>query len=616
DAATGFLVTAAALMQGQIGKDEASIKRARQDEMNEMVINACSTFVGLTAHCARCHDHKFDAISQRDYFRLQALFGGVRYGDRPNLGAAEEIRERTVELDGRIVAHEKGLIEQGVRMPVSARLNLEVIEPTPARFVRFTILKTNQAEPCIDELEVWSEGENVALAKKGVMATSSGDYQDPSKHRLEYINDGKYGNGRSWIASTIENGWVMLDLGRVVGIDRITWGRDREEKFDDRLAVEYRIEVAEVAGAWIEIASSKNRLTNLDSKSLGADVRKLVEKYQGLLAERRRLKSGGMVFAGLFMKPPVTHLLNRGDAMQPEGEVEPGVPRALGDLGLNSETPDVDRRTKLAEWLISPEHPLTARVMVNRVWHWHFGSGLVKTPSDFGAMGGAPSHPELLDWLAKWFVQEGWSVKKLHRLILTSRVYRQSGVPRSSYAEVDAENRLLWRFRPRRLEAEAIRDSILQATGVLDLAMGGPGYSLFRPNNNYVRVYEPKVNFGKSEWRRMIYAHRVRMEQDGVFGAFDRPDAGLICSRRTQSTTPLQALNLFNSEFIREQSRLLAEKFSEGDTDERISGVFEVALGRPPDEEELLAGRKLVAEHGLPQLCRVIFNTNEFLYLP
>ncbi len=616
DAATGFLVTAAALMPGQIGKDEASIKRARQDELDEIVINACSTFVGLTAHCARCHDHKFDAISQKDYFRVQALFGGVRYGDRPDRGAVKANRERVVELDRDIAAKEKALLEAGVRMPVSARFNSEVFEPRSARFVRFTVLKTNQREPCIDELEVWSGHKNVAVATDGVTATSSGDYQDPSRHRLEFINDGKYGNGRSWIASTIEKSWVMLDLGKVVEIDRITWGRDREEKFQDRLAVEYRIEAAEFAGDWIEVASSKDRLKSLDPKSLGVGVKKDVEAYQALLGERRRLKAGGMVFAGRFVKPPVTHLLNRGDAMQPDEVVLPGVPEVLGDLGLKSDALDVERRTKFAEWLVAPENPLTARVMVNRVWHWHFGAGLVKTPSDFGAMGGKPSHPELLDWLARWFVKEGWSVKKLHRLILTSRAYQQSGVPRSTCLEVDAGNRLLWRFQPRRLEAEAIRDSILQVTGVLDLSMGGPGYSLFKPNTNYVRVYDPKEDFGKAEWRRMIYAHRVRMEQDGVFGAFDRPDAGLICSRRTQSTTPLQALNLFNSRFVSDQSVLLADRFKEGSEDERITGVFQAALGREPDEEELSVGRNLVAEHGLAQLCRVIFNTNEFLYLP
>jgi len=234
-------------------------------------------------------------------------------------------------------------------------------------------------------------------------------------------------------------------------------------------------------------------------------------------------------------------------------------------------------------------------------------------------MGGRPSHPELLEWLAQKFVDNGWSIKKLHRLIVTSKAYRQSGKPRSKGLEVDAGNRLLWRFRPRRLEAEAIRDSILQVSGVLDRTMGGPGFSLFQENTNYVRVYEPKENFGPADWRRMIYSHRVRMEQDGIFGVFDRPDAGLICARRTQSTTPLQALNLFNSNFVSEQSKLFSKRLiseTGEQVDDQIQLAFQYTFGRLPAEEELNAGRKLINEHGLPQFCRVLFNSNEFLFLP
>jgi len=616
DAATGFLVTAAALLPGQVGKDDESIKRARQDELNEIVINSASSFMGLTVHCARCHDHKFDAISQKDYFRLQAIFGGVHYGERPNRRMVDEREKRVRELEEKIIQSETALRRSGIRLPVNARFNLEEFPSIKARYVRFTILKTNGLEPCLDELEVWSkEGrENVALASKGVKATSSGEYQDPSKHRLEYINDGKYGNSRSWIASEVEDGWIMLDLGKPIKIDRITWGRDREEKLTDRLAVEYRIEVATDPDEWTEVAGSKNRPKTLDGKVL-----ELVREYEVFLAERKKLEGQVMVFAGRFAKPPKTHLLGRGDAMQPLEEVAPGIPGVFGELELSSASSDVERRTALANWLTSLDHPLTARVIVNRVWHGHFGKGLVETPSDFGAMGGRPSHPELLDWLAQRFVDEGWSVKKLHRLIVNSKAYRQSGKPRPEGLGIDAGNRLLWRFRPRRLEAEAIRDSILQISGILDLTMGGPGFSLFKPNANYVRVYEPKEKFGPAEWRRMIYSHRVRMEQDGIFGAFDRPDAGLICSRRTESTTPLQALNLFNSGFVSEQSKLFAKRLRlEGGekTGDQIKLAFQFCFGRLPAEDELEEGRVFVNEQGLSQFCRVLFNTNEFLFLP
>ena len=622
DAATGFLVTAAALLQGQVGKDDESIKRARQDELNEIVINTSATFLGLTVHCARCHDHKFDAISQKDYHRMQAIFGGVRYGNRPFRDGSAKREEEIRSLDIQIALAEQGLKEMGVRLPVNPLLNTEIFTPISARYLKFTIRKTNGVEPCIDELEVWSSGEkstNVALASNGVVASSSGDYQDPSKHRLEYINDGKYGNGRSWIASETQGGWVMLDFGKPILIDRVTWGRDREGVYKDRLPIDYVVEVAADKDAWQEVAGSKDRLMSLDPSKLEGPQRSAVLNHQSLSEARRRLDGKKMIFGGVFQKPPPMHLLNRGDVTQPKEEVPPGIPEVFGSLEMSSATSDVDRRKSLARWITSPKNPLTARVMVNRVWHLHFGTGLVNTPSDFGGMGGKPSHPGLLDWLAVRFVKGGWSIKNLHRLILSSKAYQQSGRPNSLGMEKDANNRLLWRFQPRRLEAEAIRDSILQVSGSLDLKMGGPGFSFFEPNTNYVRVYNPKEEFGPPEWRRMIYGHRVRMEQDGVFGAFDRPDAGLICSKRTQSTTPLQSLNLFNSRFVEQQSEIFSKRL-EAEAGEKVDGrialAFQYCFGRLPTAEEVSRGADFVKQHGLPQFCRVLFNTNEFLFLP
>lgn len=622
DAATGFLVTAAALLRGQVGKDDESIKRARQDELNEIVINTSATFLGLTVHCARCHDHKFDAISQKDYHRMQAIFGGVRYGNRPLRDDSEKREEEIRSLDMQIALVEQGLKKMGVRLPVSPLLNTESFAPILARYLRFTIRKTNGVEPCIDELEVWSSGEkstNVALASNDVVASSSGDYQDPSKHRLEYINDGKYGNGRSWIASETQGGWVILDFGKPILINRVTWGRDRKGVYKDRLPIDYVIEVAADKGAWQEVAGSKGRLMSLDPSKLGGAQRSAVLDHQSLSEARRRLDGKKMIFGGVFQKPPPMHLLNRGDVAQPKEEVSPGIPEVFGSLEMSSATSDVDRRKGLARWIASPKNPLTARVMVNRVWHLHFGAGLVNTPSDFGGMGGKPSHPGLLDWLAVRFVKDGWSIKNLHRLILSSKAYQQSGRPSSLGMEKDANNRLLWRFQPRRLEAEAIRDSILQVSGSLDLKMGGPGFSFFEPNTNYVRVYNPKEEFGPLEWRRMIYGHRVRMEQDGVFGAFDRPDAGLICSKRTQSTTPLQSLNLFNSRFVEQQSEIFSKRLV-AEAGEKVNGqivlAFQYCFGRVPTAEEVSKGLDFVNQHGLSQFCRVLFNTNEFLFLP
>jgi Protein of unknown function (DUF1553)/Protein of unknown function (DUF1549)/Planctomycete cytochrome C len=335
--------------------------------------------------------------------------------------------------------------------------------------------------------------------------------------------------------------------------------------------------------------------------------------------DRPAAKTSLVVYGGRFEEPPPVHRLFRGDPMLPREPIGPGAVALLGRLEIPESSPEQQRRIALARWIARAENPLTARVIVNRVWHYHFGRGIVDTPSDFGHHGAEPSHPELLDWLAGELVQSGWSLKHVHRLILTSSTYRQSSSPRPDALKADAAARLLWRFPPRRLEAEAIRDSILTASGVLNERMRGPGFSAFQPNTNYVRVYAPKEEFGPPEWRRMVYLFKVRMEQDAVFGAFDCPDAGLVAPRRTQSTTALQALNLMNSTFIVQQAELMTERIrreSGSGTESELDRAFTLALGRLPDETERAAAGRLVESFGLPALCRALFNANEFLFLP
>jgi hypothetical protein len=345
-------------------------------------------------------------------------------------------------------------------------------------------------------------------------------------------------------------------------------------------------------------------------------------RLQALLSERQRhedelkvLTTFPMIYAGNFTEPQQTHRLHRGDPMLKKEEVSPG---ALTRVGFQppssfSATKEQERRLQLARWITDEANPLTARVMVNRVWHYHFGQGIVNTPSDFGLKGGRPTHPELLDWLATEFIALGWRPKAIHRLILLSHTYCQASTPREDAMATDANNALLWRFAPRRLEAEAIRDSILAVSGALDLRMGGPGYHVFEPNNNYVRVYNPKQQFGPLEWRRMIYQYKPRMQQDATFGAFDCPDGGQIAPARSRSITALQALNLMNSPFLLQQAELFAERLSKEASP--VQRAFELAFGRKPTSEEAEAAQKLVCDHGLVAFCRALFNANEFLYL-
>ncbi|MGH9676468.1 MAG: DUF1553 domain-containing protein, partial [Candidatus Acidiferrum sp.] len=276
------------------------------------------------------------------------------------------------------------------------------------------------------------------------------------------------------------------------------------------------------------------------------------------------------------------------------------------------------RRVALADWIADSENPLPARVMVNRVWHYHFGAGLVRTPSDFGVNGDRPSHPELLDWLASEYLANGGRLKPLHRLIVLSRTYRQSGEFPAKRAALDADNRYLWRFSPRRLEAEAIRDSLLQVCGTLDRRMGGPGYNLWN-YSGYVINYTPKKELGPDTWRRMIYQFKPRLQQDGTFGAFDCPDATTVTPRRAISTTALQALNMVNDAFVFKQCDRFAERLRADAGDDKAAQIhraFRLAFGREPTVREATAARELVQKHGMATLCRALVNANEFVFLP
>ena len=289
-----------------------------------------------------------------------------------------------------------------------------------------------------------------------------------------------------------------------------------------------------------------------------------------------------------------------------------------GDLGLDSSTPDPERRRRFAEWLTRPENPLTSRVMVNRIWHHIFGMGIVPTASDFGLAGAPPSHPELLDFLASEFVEDDWSMKSMIRFIVSSDAFRRASNPESLALQTDASSTLLWRFPPRRIEAEVIRDGILQASGKLDPSIGGRGFRIHNEKQTYSQ-WEVVDNHGPKTWRRMLYQERMRRVDDQIFTAFDFPDCGQVRAKRSISTTPLQALNLLNSPFVVTQSEFIAERaLSEAGGDQKgaVTRAFLLLLNRAPSEQELTASLEIVSAHGLPIVCRTLINSNEFAFLP
>ena len=634
-AATGFLVAGP---HDQVeNKTVEGALQIRSDDLFDMVSTTSNTFLGITVGCARCHDHKFDPVSQLDFYRMQAVFAGVAHGERAikNSSDAEQLIATSEKLHNDLlhVEYQLDLLEPEARpaketiekthprSAVDSRRNVERFAPVEARFIRLTIRATNDgAQPCIDELEIYGPADaSKNLARSGIPSASS-EYPGNAIHKIWHLNDGSHGNDHSWISNEAGAGWAQIDLKTPAKIDRIVWGRDRTGRYTDRLPTNYSFEVSNDALAWRTVASSTDRA----SPGMKSVVPSSPERdaFQAHLAATRlkidELEKSRRVYAGVFQTPEATHLLVRGDVLKKGEEVGPAGVHGIGKAWtLATNSSDQERRRGLADWLTDPTNPLPARVMVNRVWHYHFSQGIVRTPSDFGFNGNRPSHPELLDWLAAEYQANGWKLKPLHRLIVLSKTYRQSSRIDPEKAKLDAGNRFLWRYPSHRLEAEAIRDAILQTSGALDRAIGGPGYHLW-DYSGYVVLFSPKPTLARDAFRRMVYQFKPRLQQDKTFGVFDCPDGTGATSRRSVSTSALQALNLLNDEFIHEQAKIFGERLrreTNGDTAKAVRRAFMLAYGRAPSALELQASAQLVDEHGLHVFCRALFNTSEFVML-
>ncbi len=320
--------------------------------------------------------------------------------------------------------------------------------------------------------------------------------------------------------------------------------------------------------------------------------------------------------------PRPVFVLQRGDVQSPGPPAVPGVlPMPGGDAWqMNPEMPESERRATLARWLTDADHPMTWRSIVNRVWLYHFGEGLVSTPNDFGRMGVLPTHPDLLDWLAVEFRDNGQSLKQLHRLIVTSNVYRQSTQIDAERAKIDGSNQYLWRMNRRRLTAEEIRDSMLAVSGVLNPEMGGPGFYLFELEKT---EHSPHYEYHKFDpadpatHRRSIYRFIVRSQPDPWMSTLDCADSSQSTPKRTETLTSLQALSLLNSNFTLEMAQRFADRLQADSDDVRqqVDRAMQWLVQRQPDEAE---SKELVAyarEHGLTNLCRFMFNLSEFVYM-
>jgi Protein of unknown function (DUF1553)/Protein of unknown function (DUF1549)/Planctomycete cytochrome C len=479
--ATGFLGAGPWDYSGFITaiQGTAASRLTRSLDIDNMMTTVMTTSVALTVGCARCHDHKFDPIPQKDYYRLQAVFNGVRRGDRIWQGHATEEQARRMEQ-------------------------------------------------------------------------------------------------------------VRLDIHKK------------------------RISIAE-----IEARSPEERTAEM------ADNRaKLCEEIAALEAEYAKFPEVELTFAVISETPAPMRVLNRGDTESPGDLVAPGALSAVRSLSAeltDDDAPEGERRLALAHWLTDPANPLTARVMVNRLWHYHFGRGIVGTAGDFGFNGERPSHPELLDWLATEFQARNWSVKEMHRLIMLSNTYQQASQHNADAASFDAGNRLLWRMNRRRLSAEEVHDSILAVSGQLDLSMGGPAYKPFRYQFRKSPIYDYHDTAERPERRRRsVYSFIVRSTPNPFTDVLDFPVPSACTPARNATTTALQSLSLLNDPFVIQQSDHFAARLADAHEDDvrgQVSVAYRLALGREPSAEELALAEQFIEKSDLFRFCRAIFNTNEFLYV-
>ncbi|MEO7653463.1 MAG: PSD1 and planctomycete cytochrome C domain-containing protein [Bryobacteraceae bacterium] len=509
----------------------------RMDELDDIIATTSNAFLGMTLGCARCHNHKFDPIPQKDYYRIQAVFFSTKPLDYPLVSDTEVKRHKEAmkRVDGLIAPLKKQ--REDLDKPYRERLKAEKRAKLPA-YVKLALATPPEKRTEGQKLNALQVEKTTNATEKDVRATFSRE----DLNRLNEIN------------------------GRITELEQT------------RPAL---LPVAE--------GTTEEGRAPLDSYFL----------HRGSPGQK-----------GSRMKPGVLTIAAHGDAVFAE-------PPADARTSW--------RRRSFAEWLTAAENPLTARVMINRIWQHHFGEGIVRTPSNFGKTGDAPTHPELLDWLASEFVKQDWSMKSMHRMLMTSNAYQMASDDNEAGLKADPDNRLLWRMPRRRLEGEIIRDAVLAAAGTLDLRIGGPGVhpyidpSLWQGSSG--RLWPGRPDSDPETWRRSVYTFQKRTIPLPMFEVFDRPDAIGSCARRNLSTTAPQALILMNNASIMMQAKFFAQRVQReagSDPGRQIDRAFELALARPPSPIERAAAMKFIAANpeGLVDFCQTLFNTNEFVYIP
>jgi Protein of unknown function (DUF1553)/Protein of unknown function (DUF1549)/Concanavalin A-like lectin/glucanases superfamily len=688
--------------------------RIREEELEDIIGTVGQTFMGLTVNCARCHDHKFDPIQQKDYYRLKAVFEGVRYGNRPIL-TPDQSRQRDVdlarinkqigEINGRLAVleqigrdkagrdHPTPAVTEGLPKPL-ARWTFEVDAKDVIGGLHGTLmggavvengrLKLNGKTAFLETaplarsvrektLEAWAAPANldqrgggvISLESKGAVAFDAvvfgervvgrwmaGSENFRRTHDLEgpsetakpgelvhvavvYGADNTiavYRNGESYAPPYVPTGdaaglptypagdsHLLFGLRHTGAGNGFFAGEIAEARLYDKalsaseVAASYKAGLGKVTAA--QIVES---LTPEQRREHDRLARELSKERDAL----KVLQSPPLAYCAVPSVPPPTFLLKRGDVDKPGEQVVAGglstIKQPTADFGLSADAPEGMRRLKLAEWMTSPDNPLPARVMVNRVWHYHFGRGIVASPNDFGFNGERPTHPELLDWLASEFIVRGWSVKKLHKLLVTSATYQQGSAYNAKAAEQDADDRYLWRFAPHRLEGEAVRDAMLSVSGQLNPQMGGPSFRPFTVTVFNSAFYTLTDSPDPEQNRRTLYRINVESAKSPLLEAFDCPDPSTKTPRRAVTTTPLQALALMNNSFVLRQARCFGDRVRKetgDDPESQVRRAYLLAFGRPPTKVEIDRAAPLAKKYGPETLGWVLLNSSEFLYL-
>ena len=577
----------------------------RQNYMSEVTSATGSVFLGLTIGCARCHDHKYDPIPTRDFYRFQAFFNTIQAGPpvdvpfRDKLLAAQS-EQKIKEYEQRLKnGPEKRELDQ-LEAELLKKLVAARIERSKGKPYKITDLRL---ELKLEKQRIFSEEQKERQSELLAAANRTGDAEE--KQALDEFEE-----------------QLMKILVEAYSSGKV----DPGERFQalDKDAVRSEVQ-AKYSGESIFTLEEKNRHSELSGK---IDVlRRKMDRWRPRALAVTNVPGPP---SGPDIAP--VRVLKAGNYLQPGEAVEPGFPTAITGVSRPAvletdryrQFPTRGWRMTLAKWIAGPENPLTARVMVNRIWQHHFGYGIVRTPSDFGKNGERPTHPELLDWLAVRFVESGWDIKAMHKLLLMSNTYRQAADnPADRKGEKDPDNRLFSHFLRRRLEAEAIRDSVLHVSGRLNTKMGGP--SVFPPLPDdladfarYGRtgglMWEPNENPDDAR-RRSVYIFQRRSLPLPLMASFDAPAFSESCERRSSTTTALQALGMMNGSLVQEEAEHLAarvENESGADRGRQIRRAFEWVLSRPPSSSEL---DKFTTFRGsLASICLVLMNSNEFLY--